>query len=83
MNYDDMDALIGTVLKSYRKFKKLTIRQVGEMLDVNNSTVSRWETGENAISAKLLLHYLDILYCPYERFISDLRKAERGEEICQ
>ena len=41
MNYDDMDAFIGTVLKSYRKFKRLTIRQVGEMLDVDNSTVSR------------------------------------------
>ena len=78
MKYDEMDIKIGAVLKKYRKEKRLTIRKIGNILGINNSTVSKWESGINAISAKDLLHYLDILGITYEQFIEDL-KAMDGE----
>ncbi len=78
MKYDEMDIKIGAVLKKYRKEKRLTIRKIGDILGINNSTVSKWESGINAISAKDLLHYLDILGITYEQFIEDL-KAMDGE----
>lgn len=78
MKYDEMDIKIGAVLKKYRKEKRLTIRKIGDILGINNSTVSKWESGINAISAKDLLHYLDLLGITYEQFIEDL-KAMDGE----
>ena len=75
---NDEDIKIGAVLKKYRKEKRLTIRKIGDILGINNSTVSKWESGINAISAKDLLHYLDILGITYEQFIEDL-KAMDGE----
>ena len=78
MKYDEMDIKIGAVLKKYRKEKRLTIRKIGDILGINNSTVSKWESGINAISAKDLLHYLDVLGITYEQFIEDL-KAMDGE----
>ena len=75
MKYEDMDKYIGIVLKQYRKENKLTVRTVGEMLSLNNSTISRWETGENSIRAKDLLHYLDLLGRSYDEFLLDLRDS--------
>lgn len=74
MKYDEMDAKIGATIKRYRNERKLTVRDVGEMLKIDNSTVTRWESGENAIRARDLLHYLDRLGYTYEKFISDLKK---------
>lgn len=78
MKYDEMDIKIGAVLKKYRKEKRLTIRKIGDILGINNSTVSKWESGINAISAKDLLHYLDILGITYEQFIEDLKAMDGG-----
>lgn len=76
MKYEEMDKSIGKVLRRYRKDRKLTVRAAGEMLELNNSTITRWETGENSIRAKDLLHYLDLLDRTYDEFILDLRHFE-------
>ena len=73
MEYEKMDKSIGAVLKRYRTERRLSLRDVGEMLQVNNSTVSRWESGENAISAKDLLHYVDLLGFSYDQFLDDFK----------
>ena len=75
MKYEDMDKCIGIVLKKYRTDKKLTVRTVGEMLSLNNSTIIRWETGENSIREKDLLHYLDLLDRSYDEFLKDLNSS--------
>ncbi len=69
MDYETFDAIVGNELRKLRKQKKLTVRQVGDMLGVHNSTVSKWETGYNSITAKELMRYLDLLGVSYSEFI--------------
>ena len=38
---------IGKFIAELRKNKNLTQEQLGELLGVNNRTISRWETGKN------------------------------------
>lgn len=76
MKYDEMDKKIGSVLKRYREKKGLSLRAVGEILNVNNSTIIKWESGINSIVAKDLLHYLDLLGFTYEQFIDDLKGCD-------
>ena len=38
---------IGKFIAELRKNKNLTQEQLGELLGVNNITISRWETGKN------------------------------------
>lgn len=81
MKYEDMDRCIGIVLKKYRNDKKLTVRVVGESLGLNNSTIIRWETGENSIRAKDLLRYLDFLGRTYDDFLLDFSRSEAIKPI--
>ena len=44
-----MDVIkIGQFLKSLRKEKSLTQREVAEQLNVSEKTISKWETGKSA-----------------------------------
>lgn len=47
-------------LRGARVDAKLTIREVAEKLDVNESTVANWETGKTTISAKHLSMLSDL-----------------------
>lgn len=73
LTYDNFDKKVGEGLKRLRNEKRLTLRQVGEIFDINNSTIARWESGENSISAKLLFKYLEFYGITYEDFISSLK----------
>lgn len=69
MNYNDFDRIIGNELRNIRTKRRLTVRQVGEMLGLDNSTISKWETGKASIRAKDLMRYLDLLGVSYSEFI--------------
>lgn len=80
MKYDEMNVKIGNLLKKYRESirPRLTVRAVGEKLGIDNSTVIRWESGENAISAKDMFRYLDLLNVDADQFVDDL-KGEKNK----
>ena len=67
MNYRNFDKVLGDELRNLRNKRKLTIRQAGEMLGLDNSTVS--------ISAKELMRYLDLLGVSYSEFIKGVEDA--------
>ena len=69
MNYNEFDKVIGNELRNIRTKRHLTVRQVGEMLGLDNSTISKWETGKASIRAKDLMRYLDLLGVSYSEFI--------------
>lgn len=69
MNYNEFDRIIGNELRNIRTKRRLTVRQVGEMLGLDNSTISKWETGKASIRAKDLMRYLDLLGVSYSDFI--------------
>lgn len=69
MNYNEFDRIIGNELRNIRTKRRLTVRQVGEMLGLDNSTISKWETGKASIRAKDLMRYLDLLGVSYSEFI--------------
>lgn len=75
MDYNNFDQVVGNELRKLRKQKRLTVRKVGEMLDIHNSTVSKWETGVNSITAKELMRYLDLLGVSYSEFIKAVEDA--------
>lgn len=75
MDYNKFDQVVGNELRKLRKQKRLTVRKVGEMLDIHNSTVSKWETGVNSITAKELMRYLDLLGVSYSEFIKAVEDA--------
>ena len=45
---------VGTFIANLRKEKDLTQAKLGELLGVNDKTVSRWETGKNAPDISIL-----------------------------
>lgn len=60
---DDMtiSQKIGAGLQAEREKAGITLRTMAVKLDVDNSTISKWETGKNKISAVDLLRYLKVL----------------------
>lgn len=64
MNYMDTNESIirlGNELQNEREKAGITLREMAVKLDVDNSTISKWETGKNKISAVDLLRYLKVL----------------------
>ena len=60
---------IGEQLKEARLVKKLSLYQAGDLMNVDHSTVKKWESGTNNISAADLIKYLQILEVDIEQFI--------------
>ena len=61
MNQAESSAKIGTELQAEREKAGITLREMASRLSVDNSTISKWETGKNKISAVDLLRYLSVL----------------------
>ena len=45
-NEKETETLLGTNIRNLRRFKKVTIREMAEKLEVNQDTILRWERGE-------------------------------------
>ena len=61
MNTNESSIRLGNELQGEREKAGITLREMAVKLDVDNSTISKWETGKNKISAVDLLRYLKVL----------------------
>jgi len=61
----------GYNLKLFRKKKNLTQQELGEMLGVKKSTVSRWESSERAMTVENIKKISQVLNVPVSAFLSD------------
>lgn len=62
-NYDDFDIRVGMNLKEIRIQKNLTQEELGKLMNVTKTQISRWESGKRSMyfeTAKQLCKVLDI-----------------------
>ena len=57
----DIKENIAKNLKFFRKERKVTQKKLGEVLGVENNTISSWESGTNSIDASSLMEICDYL----------------------
>ena len=67
---------IGQFIKSVRKEKSLTQREVAEKLNISEKTISKWETGSGLPEVSLMLPLCKIL----EISVNELLSGERLDE---
>lgn len=53
----DFDTTLGEMLRDEREQRRVTQVQLAEKLGVSKMTVSHWESGDRAMTAKRLLEY--------------------------
>ena len=68
---------IGAFLKSLRKEKGFTQKQLAEQMSVSSRTVSRWETGSNMPDISLLIELADF----YDVDIREIIDGERKNDM--
>ena len=61
---------VGDNLKLFRNEKKLTQQELGEMLGVKKSTISRWESGERSMTIENVKKISHLLEIPVGAFFS-------------
>jgi transcriptional regulator with XRE-family HTH domain len=57
------------IFKKYRKQKGLTQIELAEILDVDRSTISKWENGENLPKVNKLVKISSILGVPVDELL--------------
>ena len=67
---------IGQFIKSIRKEKNLTQREVAEKLGISEKTVSKWETGNGLPEVSLMLPLCELL----EISVNELLSGDRLDE---
>lgn len=55
MNYRTDLTVMGKNIAKYRKNKKLTQKKLGEIIDVSDKSISKWENGNIAPDITLLV----------------------------
>lgn len=63
-------------LKSYRQASNLTLKEVGERLGVNKTTVLRWEEGSRRIPAERVIDLERLTGAPRHQLRPDLYPPE-------
>ena len=71
----------GKNLKLFRKRKNLTQQKLGDMLGVEKSTISRWESGERAMTIENVKKISQILEVPFGAFLSSNDSYERTKGL--
>lgn len=61
----------GRKLKELRKFRNLTLVQLGELLGVHNTYVSQLETGKRIPNAEMILKIADIFEVTCDQLMRD------------
>lgn len=58
---DEFNIELGSVLKDIREKKNITQVEVAAKLGFSKMTISHWESGERAMTAKNLAQYCEVL----------------------
>lgn len=67
---------IGKFIQAMRKEQSLTQRELADMLDISDKTVSKWETGNGLPEVSLMIPLCDILHISVNEMLSGERLDE-------
>lgn len=70
----------GDNLKLFRKRNNLTQQELGDMLGVKKSTVSRWESGERTMTLENIKKVSRLFKVPFNALLSNNESYERTKE---
>lgn len=68
MALDEMEAVVGQNIRSFRKTSKLTQKELAKGIGVSTTQLRKYETGENKISAGKLMYISQMLDIPVHAF---------------
>ena len=70
-------SIIGSNISKFRKLKKYTQKQLGDLLDVNHKTVSKWENGTVGPDITILKSLADALDVSVEELLSGIKNKNK------
>jgi len=70
-------SIIGSNISKFRKLKKYTQKQLGDLLDVNPKTVSKWENGTVGPDITILKSLADALDVSVEELLSGIKNKNK------
>ena len=70
---------VGRFIAERRKIKNLTQEKLGELLDVTDSTISKWERGVNAPDISVLNKLSDILDVSVREILNGCKKEKNSQ----
>lgn len=68
----DIDAIIAKNLRIARYLREMTLKDIGEILDVSGQQVQKYETGKSAISIDSLVKLAKALDLPISFFFEEI-----------
>jgi transcriptional regulator with XRE-family HTH domain len=63
--------MVGDNIKQLRIQNNLSQQQIADLLKVNRSSISHWETGLNEPGVAIIVRLKQILNCTYEELLED------------
>lgn len=72
---------IGANISKYRKMKKYTQKQLGEYLDINSKTISKWENGTVAPDITVLNSLANVLGITIEELLSGVSTTNKKKRV--
>lgn len=72
---------IGANISKYRKMKKYTQKQLGDYLDINSKTISKWENGTVAPDITILNSLANVLGVSVEEILSGVNTTNKKRRI--
>ena len=73
-------SIIGSNISKYRKLKKYTQKQLGDLIDVNPKTVSKWENGTVGPDITILKSLADALDVGVEELLTGIKNKNKKYE---
>lgn len=74
-------SIIGNNIAKYRKKKGYTQKQLGELLDINYKTISKWENGNVGPDITILPNLADVLGVSIEEILIGVKKKNKKRTI--
>lgn len=72
---------IGANISKYRKMKKYTQKQLGDYLDINSKTISKWENGTVAPDITILNSLASVLGVSVEELLSGVNTTNKKRRL--
>ena len=85
---EEIDQVLGKILKKYRMRNRMTQEQLSEKLGISLKYISRIENGNNGVKTQTLINYMNILgitpntiYASFISNIDTIKDIEISEKI--